>query len=94
MDKSEAIEVLEKELETLRPIPYLDLKKNIEKEPITKEVTSSSGKKYYIEIITHWDDKPGGDIRVHGCVDDGGLRAFSPLSSDFIKSSNNEFIDE
>ncbi len=94
MDKQEAIEILEKELEKFRPIPYQDLEKNIDKSPITFEVTSNDSKKYYIEIITHWDDKPNGDIRVHGCIDDGGLRAFSPLSSDFIKSSSNEFVDE
>jgi len=41
----------------------------LEKEPITKEATSNNGKKYYIENITHRDDKPDGNIRVHGCVD-------------------------
>ncbi len=94
MDKQEAIKLLENELELFRPISHQDLQKNIEKEPVTREVTSKDGKKYHIEIITHWDDKPDGDIRVHGCIDDGGLRAYFPLSSDFIKSPANEFIDE
>ena len=94
MDKQEAIKLLDKELDLFRPISHQELQKNIEQKPVAREVTSKDGKKYYIEIITHWDDKPGGDIRVNGCIDDGGLRAFFPLSSSFIKSPANEFIDE
>lgn len=94
MDKQEVIKLLEKELVLFCPIPYQDLEKHIDAEPISKEVSSKDGKKYYLEINTHWDDKPSRDIRGRGCINDGGLRAFSPLTSDFIKSPNNEFIDE
>ncbi len=31
-----------------------------------------------------WDGKPNDDIRVMGLIDDGGWRAFIPLSEDFI----------
>ncbi|MEK9630081.1 MAG: hypothetical protein VW455_13810 [Nitrospinota bacterium] len=94
MNKQEAIDLLENELEFFRSFSHQDLKKNVDQEPITKEVTSKDGKKYQIEICTHWDDNPQGNIRVIGAIDDGGLRAFFPLSRDFIKSPKNEFIDE
>ncbi len=94
MDKAEALEIIEKELATFRPKSYLELKEMIGAEPITKEITSNTGTKYQIEIMAHWDDKPDEDIRVHGCIDDMGWRAFFPLSSDFIMSPEGKFIDE
>ena len=94
MDKVEAIEVLEKELAFFRPKSYFELKNMVGADPITKETTSDTDTKYQIEIMVHWDDKPNGNIRVHGCIDDGGWRAFFPLSSDFIISTEGEFIDE
>lgn len=94
MDKAEALEIIEKELVTFRLKSYLELREMIGEEPITKEITSNTGTKYQIEIMAHWDDKPDEDIRVNGCVDDMGWRAFSPLSSDFIMSHEGKFIDE
>ena len=35
-------------------------------------------------IQIHWDGRRGGDIRVIGLIDDGGWRAFIPLSEGFI----------
>ncbi len=94
MDKEEALEIIEKELATFRSKSYLELKEMIEAEPITKEITSNTCTKYQIEIMAHWDDKTDEDIRVHGCIDDMGWRAFFPLSSDFIMSPEGKFIDE
>lgn len=94
MDKAEAMELIEKELSTFRAKTYLELKEIIEAQPFTKEITSETGTKYQIEIMAHWDDKPNEDIRVHGCIDDMGWRAFFPLVSDFIMSPEGEFIDE
>ena len=94
MDKVEAMEILEKELTIFRPKSYLELKNMIGAEPITKETTSDTGTKYQIVIMAHWDDKPDGDIRVSGSIDDFGLRAYFPLGSDFIMSPEGEFIDE
>jgi hypothetical protein len=94
MDKVEAMELIEKELSAFRSKTYLELKEMIEAQPFTKEITSETDTKYQIEIMAHWDDKPNEDIRVHGCIDDMGWRAFFPLSSDFIMSPDGEFIDE
>ena len=94
MNKQEAIKILEQELTEYRPKPYSQLCEIIDSEPVTKEVKAPNGTAYQIEIMVHWDDKPGGDIRVSGSVDDGGWRAFLPLTSGFIKAPNNTFIDE
>lgn len=94
MNKTEAIEIIEKELASFRPKAYTELKKMIGIEPITKEITSINDIHYQIEIYAHWDDKPNEDIRVCGSIDDGGWRAFSPLCRDFIKSPNGQFVDE
>lgn len=44
------------------------------------EVAGASGKAYQIEYDILWDHKPNGAIRIIGSVDDGGLRAFAPLT--------------
>jgi hypothetical protein len=38
--------------------------------------------------------KYGGAIRVIGTVDDGGWRAFRPLTEDFIVGPNEQFVGE
>lgn len=43
-----------------------------------------SGTDYQIEIEVMWDGKGGGDLRVLGSIDDGGVRAFCPLCDSFI----------
>ena len=94
MDKKEARQIISTELESFRDKPYYELVQMINAEPITGERTSPSGKLYQIEIQVFWDDKPKGNIRVSGSIDDGGLRAFFPLTEDFIKSPLNGFVGE
>lgn len=48
------------------------------------EREGASGAVYQFEIQVFWDDKPGGNVRVMGSIDDGGWRAFVPLCEDFI----------
>ena len=94
MDTSEAINLLEKEMEPFRSLRHEELANNIGAKPTTSETKSSSGDIYQIEISAFWDDKPQGNIRVTGCIDGGGISAFQPLSRDFIKSPDNRFVDE
>jgi hypothetical protein len=83
MDKAEARAVLDEYLETYRAKSYEDLKR-LTDEVDTCERTGPSGTTYQIEIMVHWDDKPAGVIRVIGAVDDGGWRAYSPLTLHFL----------
>lgn len=88
MDKEEATEVLQKELEKLRSRRYAELFDLIDS-PKAYEISVSSGNTYQIEIQAFWDDprEPGGDLRVIASIDDGGLlSALVPLSMDFIVS--------
>ena len=94
MNKEEAKQVVHAELESYRTKPYSELVEMIGAEPVTGKLAGPSGKWYQIEIEAFWDDKPNGNIRVVGSIDDGGLRAFSPLTDSFIKSPSNEFVGE
>jgi hypothetical protein len=94
MDKKEAKQIIRAELEAFRAKPYSELAQMIDAQPSKVERTGTSGKWYQIEIQVFWDDKPDGNIRVLGSIDDGGWTALSPLCDDFIKSPSNEFVGE
>jgi hypothetical protein len=94
MDKSEAEDLLARELAEWRSRSYMDLASHIGKEPTTKEVVGSNGTKYQVEVQVFWDSKPKGELRVLGAIDDGGWRALSPLSDDFILSPDGSFVGE
>lgn len=94
MNKGEARKLLAKELEGWRQRPYAELASLVHGDPVTGEVQSEAGNRYQYEIQVFWDRKPGGDIRVLGAIDDGGIRAFFPLTHDFIVATNGDFIGE
>jgi hypothetical protein len=58
------------------------------------EVRGPSGASYQIEVEAVWDDKAGGNLRVRVHIDDRGLRAFAPLTDDFIVAPNGSFVGE
>jgi len=94
MNKEEAIAVLEKELALLRDESYTTLVSRISAGPLAFERAAPGGTNYQLEIEVFWDDRPGGNVRVMGSVDDGGWRAFIPLCRDFIKAPDGSFIGE
>jgi hypothetical protein len=49
------------------------------------EKQGPSGVEYQIEILILWDSTPNGVIRVLGFIDDGGWRAFVPLTDSILK---------
>ena len=56
--------------------------------------SAPAGREYQTEVNVLWDDRPGGNIRVIGSIDDGGLRAFAPLTDSFIKAPDGSFVGE
>ena len=46
----------------------------------TLEVRGESGTAYQIEVQFFWDDVRRRIVRVSGSIDDGGIRAFMPLT--------------
>jgi hypothetical protein len=89
MNNEEALTLLNTMLDDCRKLGYEGLVARIGDEVFTEEV-GPSGTQYQIEIQFQWDNKPGGDVRVMGAIDDGGLRAFLPLSSDLIMTPHGE----
>ena len=49
---------------------------------------------YQGEIRVFWDAEPDGAIRVMASIDDGGWRAFVPLTEDFILAPDGTFVGE
>ena len=94
MDNNEAIQLLERELAIFRDQPYADLIRRIPETSLEYERSAASGAKYQVEIQFFWDNQPGGNVRVMGSIDDGGWRAFLPLSRSFIKSADDSFVGE
>jgi hypothetical protein len=94
MDKEEALTILRMSLEPYRGKPYDTLVNMIDAEPVTMEETGRSGQWYQLEIEAVWDAGRGGPVRLIGAIDDGGWRAFFPLTDDFIKTPSGEFLDE
>ena len=83
MDNAEALQLLREAMEPYRDIDFHSLEERVGSLE-AREVTGASGRSYQVEMQVLWDSTPGGDIRVLGSVDDGGWRAFLPLSLDFI----------
>lgn len=93
MDKIEARQIIESELEKYRKKDYGDLQYLLERQDVY-EIIGKTGIKYNIEIQAFYDDRKG-SIRVCGAIDDGsGFTSFIPMTSDFIMSTESKFIGE
>lgn len=94
MDKKEALQILNSELAKVRSRTYAELSELVGKDPIWAEVTTPTGRRYQTKCVVVWDSGKGGDVRVLGSVDDGGWRAFFPVTMDFIKAPSGTFVGE
>jgi hypothetical protein len=79
MNRDEAIACLHQYLDSLEAIGYTALTRHAG-EDLAFEMRSETGIVYQLEISILWDGKTGGAIRIIGSIDDGGLRAFLPLT--------------
>ena len=93
MNIGEARRVLSEQLAKLRTLPYRDLMARVDS-VFTEEIARDSERSWQLEFEVVWDDEPHGNIRVIATIDDGGLRAFVPLTDSFIKAPSGEFVDE
>ena len=94
MDSVEAKAVLGAELTKLRALSYTDLVERLLDRHETFEVAGPSGVRYQIELQAFWDDKPGRNLRVVAAIDDGGWRAFVPVTDDFILAPDGSFVGD
>ena len=93
MDKNEARSILKEYVQRYRGRTYQDLLQLMTNVDVY-EVHTESGKFYQLEFQAIYDDKKMKHIRVHGSISDRGIRAFFPLSEDFIISPDGTFIGE
>src|SRR4030081_1787283 len=85
MDKSEARKILGEQLARFNS--YAELVPLVESKRVENfEVHGTSGTKYQVEGQFFWDDKRGRTVRVVGSIDDGGIRAFVPLTATLLVS--------
>jgi hypothetical protein len=95
VDKAEARKVQADKIAALRQTPYAELHAWAESGKVDTEVVRGpSGREYQLEVQAWWDGRPGEDVRVMVSVDDGGWRAFMPLTDDFIKAPDDSFVGE
>jgi hypothetical protein len=86
MDKQEALTLLKNFLDQLVSADYAALSARVG-ENDALEVTGPSGRQYQIEYDILWDSKPpDGNICIIASVDDGGWRAFVPLTDSRLVS--------
>ncbi len=85
MDKAEATKILSAHLAEYRTRSFAELARLVADHDIRcVNAAGETGTNYQIEIQCLWDSEPGGAIRVIGTVDDGGWRAFVPITDDFV----------
>ena len=93
MNKGEALRVLHAQLQQWRERSYADLCNDVGGSR-RFEATGESGTWYQGDVSVFWDDKPDGAIRVIASIDDGGWRAFVPVTADFILAPDGGFVGE
>ena len=94
MNKAEAKQILTAEIAKFRDQAYVELVALVDAPKRTIEITGTSGTRYYLDVLVHWDSEPDSNVRVIGTIDDGGFRAFVPLSESFIMAPDGSFVDE
>jgi len=93
MDSGEARTLLGKEIARLRKQSYDELRRRVDA-PETIGIEAGPDRRYQVEIQAFWDQRKDGDLRVLVSIDDGGLRAFAPMSGDFIVAPDGSFVGE
>ena len=93
MDTAAAQRVLDEWIAKLRAVPYRELASRVDS-VTTDEVARDSARSWQLEIQVLWNDEPNGNVQVMVSVDDGGLRAFVPMTDSFIKTPSEEFVEE
>src|SRR5262245_29851563 len=94
VDKADASRAAEEVLSGLRRETYGALVERLLNRSESSEVVSQSGSCYQIEVQAFWDDRDSRNLRVSVGIDDGGLRAFAPLTTDFIMAPDGTFVGE
>lgn len=79
----EAKSILAREMAKFAALPYSNLATLLNHAEVIN-VRGESGALYQTEVSVCRDSKPAGDLRVMASIDDGGWRAFLPLTDTVI----------
>jgi hypothetical protein len=90
---AESTALLRETLDSYRARPVAELKRLLD-ESDRHELTGPSGTRYQVSVQAFWDDRPQGNLRVAGAIDDGGWRAFRPVCDAFIVAPDGSFVGE
>jgi hypothetical protein len=93
MDRTEASGLLRDQMGSWRSRSYEELADQVG-ESHQSVVKGASGADYQVDVQVVWDDEAHGNIRVIGSIDDGGWRAFVPLSDAFLLAPDGSFVGE
>jgi hypothetical protein len=93
MDNAEAMSVLAREMARYRATAYAELVRLLG-ETTHIDTDGPSGTTYQVEVEIMWDGPSNGDLLVMGAIDDGGWRAFLPLTDSFILRPDGTFVGE
>jgi hypothetical protein len=94
MNNAEALALLDREIQAYRGETYAQLADRIPDGDVHSDVVGESGVSYQVEITFLWESVPEGNVLVIGSIDDGGWRAFAPLSRSFIKAPDGTCVGE
>ena len=93
-NKLEAREVLAVQLTALRQLSYEQLVERLLDREETFDVAGPSGTQYQVELQAFWDARPNDVLHVLVSVDDGGWRAFVPLTDSFLVAPDGSIVGE
>jgi len=79
MNREEALHALNHEVARLRGRTHAELSAFVDT-PGHFEHIGKFGQTYQVEVGAAWDDKPGQVLRLFFSVDDGGIRAYLPVT--------------
>ena len=93
MNKEEAVEIAEKELEKFRALSYEEIASKIGKQE-NFEYSTEKGEPYRVEVDVFYDDSEDQNIRVISMISYSFWTDISPVSSGFIVAPDGRFVGE
>jgi hypothetical protein len=91
MNRFEAHSVLKEQLAAFARQSYLEVAGLIDN-PTAITVKAPAGRKYQVEFNVFYDSEACRDLRIIGSIDNGGLRAFVPVTKTLIMKQNGETL--
>jgi len=93
--KAQLQAILKDKIDELMRLSYEDLLERVDKDPeVITHGTTGSEDFYQMEVEVFFDDPKlkSGNLRVMATIDNGGWRAFAPISDSFIITPEGKFL--